>query len=68
MGMGSLGLLDVAVHSFTAVIQGVGVILVVAELPSPYLDVSADRVATLSLLHLCFACRVSGDGDMSPIW
>ena len=34
--------------------------------PSPVL--SAVKVATLSLFHLCFVYRVAGDGDLPPIW
>ena len=41
---------------------------VVAELPSPSPVTPAGKVATLSFLQLCFACRVAGDGNLPPIW
>ena len=65
-GLGYLGLLDVTVHELVAALQGLVVTGVVVALYSPSLDVPAGRVATLSLIHLCFSCMVAGDGDLPP--
>ena len=68
MAMGGLSLPDAAVHAFADALQGVVVAVVVSSIPSPSLAALAGRVATLSLLYLRFACGVSVDGDLPPIW
>ena len=37
-------------------------------LPSPALFIPRGKVATLSLLHLLFACRVAVDVNLPPMW
>ena len=37
-------------------------------MPSPALSGLTGKVATLSLLHLRFTCRVALDVDLPPIW
>ena len=64
-GLADLGLSDSALHAFTAALQGVVVDGVSAAVPFP--APSAPKFATLSLLHLRFACRVAVDGDLPPI-
>ena len=40
----------------------------IAALPSPVPSGLTGKVATLSLLHLRFACGVAADVDLPPIW
>ena len=61
MGIGYLVLSYTTIHVFTAVMQGLVVVLVVAALPPPSPAAPAGKVATFSLLHLRVVCGVSGD-------
>ena len=66
-GLGDLGLSESIIHAFVAALQGLLVVGVVAALPSPYPAAPEGKFATLSLLHLRFACRVEGDTDLPLI-
>ena len=62
------GLSDSALHTFVASLQGVVASGVSAAVPSPVPFAPTGKVATLSLLHLHFTCRVAVDGGLPPIW
>ena len=57
-----------ALHAFAEALKGMVVSGVIAAVPSPYLSDPTKKVMTLSLLYLCFACKVEVDGDLPPIW
>ena len=66
-GIAPLCLPDSALHAFAVALQGVvvaGFSTTVSSI-SPYFPMG--KVATLSLLNLCFACKAAVDGDLSPI-
>ena len=63
MGLGSLVLLDTTIQAFESALQRV-----VAALPFPSPLSPMVKISVLSLLHLCFACRVAGYGNLTPIW
>ena len=63
-----LGLSDSALHAFAAALQSMVAAVVRAVVPSIDLSASTGKVATLSLLHLCFTCGVDLDGYLPPIW
>ena len=63
-----LGLSDSALHAFALALQGGVAAGVSAEVPPPFLSIPTGKVATLSLLHLRFACGVAADGDLPTIW
>ena len=66
--LAALGLSDSALHTFAAALQGVVAAGVIAEVPSPALSAPTGKVATLSLLHLRFACGLgSGSGPPSHL-
>ena len=64
--LAALGLSYYALNAFAAALQGVVAAGVSVVVPCP--SSSAPTVATLSLLHLRFTCRVAVDGDLPPIW
>ena len=55
-------------HALAAALQGVVANGVAAALPSLAPSGPTGKVATLSLLHLRFVCRVAADVDLPPIW
>ena len=67
-GLAALGLYNAAIHDFTAALQGVVAMGVVAAFTSPSLVAPMEKVRKISLLHLRFVCGVVGDGDLLPIW
>ena len=67
-GLADLGLSDSALHAFAADLQGVVAAGVSSALSSPAPSGPTGKVATLSLLHLRFACRVAVNVDGPPIW
>ena len=67
-GLAALGLSDSSLHAFLAALQGVVAAGVSAALPYPVTSIPMGKFATLSLLHLRFACGVEVDGDLPPIW
>ena len=67
-GLADLGLLDSTFRAFAAALQGVIADEVIAAVPFPAPSALTGKVATLSLLHLLFACGVEMDGDLPPIW
>ena len=66
--LAALGLSDYALHSFTAALQGVVVSGVSVAVPFSALSAPTGKVATLSLVHLRFACGVAVDGYVPLIW
>ena len=68
MCLAALGISDSALHAFTEALQGVVAAGVSVEVPSPSPSAPTGKVATLSLLHLHFECRVLVNGDLPPIW
>ena len=66
-GLAALGLSESTVHAFAAALQEVVAAGVGAALPSLSTIAHSGRVAVLSLLYLCFACRVAGYLDLTPI-
>ena len=67
-GLAALGISDSALHVFAAALQGLVATGVSATLPSPAPSVPTGKVATLSLLHLRFACGVAVDVYLLPVW
>ena len=67
-GLVDLGLLDYALNTFAAYLQGVVEAGFSADGTSPVLSAPAGKVVTLSLLHLRFACGVAVDEDLPPVW
>ena len=67
-GLADLCLSESALHAFAVTMQGVVAAEVSAAGPPPAPSGPTGKVATLSLLHLRFACGVSVDGDLHPIW
>ena len=63
-----MGLTESAVHALAVSLLGVVANGVAAALPSPAPSGPTGKVATLSLLHLRFVCRVAADVDLPPIW
>ena len=68
MGLAALGISNSTLNDFTAALKCVVADGVSAAVPSPSLFALTGKVATLSFLHLCFACVVAVDGDLSHIW
>ena len=66
-GLAALGLLDYALHTFAAALQGVVAARVSAEVPSLSPSAPTGNVATFSLLHLPFTSGVEVDGYLPPI-
>ena len=64
----ALGISDATIHALVASLTGVVAEGVGYSLPSPSPSATAERVADLSFLHLRFACGISGDGGLLPIW
>ena len=54
--------------SWTTTLQGLMAAGVGSALPFPSPNAPAGRVVVLSLIYLCFSCRVSGGADLPPIW
>ena len=67
-GLASLGLYDSALHNIAEAPQGVLAAGVSTEVPSPYPSALAGKIATISIFHPRFACRVAVDGDLPPVW
>ena len=55
-GLAALGLLDSSLQAFVVDLQGMVAAGVSAAVPSPAPSAPTGKVATLSLLYLCFAC------------
>ena len=68
IGLAALGLSYSAIHTLAAALQGVVAAGVSVALPSPAPSGLMGKVATLSLLHIRFACGVAADVDLPPIW
>ena len=68
MGLAALDLSYSSLHAFAVALEGVVAAGVSVTLPSPAPCVLTGMVATLSLLHLRFACRVAVYVDLPPIW
>ena len=67
-GLAALDLSESALHASAAALQGLVAARISAAVPSPALSAPTVKVATLSLLHLRFVCRVSVYRDLPPIW
>ena len=67
-GLAALGLSDSALYSFPASLQVMVATAVSAAVLSSALSSPTGKVATLSLLHLRFACGMAVYGDLPPIW
>ena len=68
LGIATLGISGATFHAFAAALQGVVAVGVKSVLPSPSPTASAGRVSSLLLLHLRFACGVTGNTDLPHIW
>ena len=68
LGLVSFGISNDELHSFTAVLR----VVVTAGLGEALTSLSPTTptgiVANILLLYLRFACRVTGDGYLTPIW
>ena len=67
-GLAALGISDSSLLSFAEALQDVVASGVRAAVPSPSLSTPTVKVATLSLIHLYFICRLALDGHLPPIW
>ena len=67
MGLAGLGLSDATLQALAASLQGVVTAGAVSDLPYPLPSDPGGKVARLSLLNLCFSCRVAGDSDLPPM-
>ena len=68
MGLAVVGLLGATLQAFAAALQGVATAGVVSDLPFTSPAAPGGKVACLSLLHLRFACGVTVDNELTPIW
>ena len=66
--LSALVLSDANVHTFADALQVVVAAQVGSSPPSPSPIAPLVRVATLSLLHLCFKCGLTGYAELPPIW
>ena len=66
-GLADLGLSNAAIHAFAAELQVVVAAGVGVTLPSPSPTAPTGKVATLSLHHLHFVCRLAVNGYLTPI-
>ena len=65
--LADISLSNVAIHDFTAALQGVATAGLGAALTSPSPEALTGKAVTLSLLQLRFICEVAGYGDLPPI-
>ena len=63
-----MGLSNAAIHTCSSALQRVVTTEELAVNPSPSQSTPEERVITLTLLHLRFAYRVTGYGDLPPKW
>ena len=67
IGLSAIGMLEYALHAFTAALQGVVAAGFSMAVPSPAASDAMGKIATLSLLNLCFTCGMAVAGYLPPI-
>ena len=65
--MGAIGILDSAIHTLAAMMQGL-VMAGVIPPPPPLTSAPYGRVVAFSLPHLRFTFGVAGYADLPPTW